>query len=66
MGVKWYSWIGLVKTFSVNYSEENYNCPVYFIQPFEDQKRFKPNPFEFAASTMNVDSTGNWQRTFSI
>jgi hypothetical protein len=35
MGLKWYSWTGLVKTYSANYSKENFNCPVYFLQAFE-------------------------------
>jgi hypothetical protein len=31
------------------------NCPFYFIQAFGVLKRLIPNPFEFAASFMNVD-----------
>ncbi len=32
------------------------NCPFKFLQDFEVGKRLMPNPFEFAASLMNVDS----------
>jgi hypothetical protein len=31
-------------------------CPFKFLQDFEVRKRLMPNPFEFAASLMNVDS----------
>ncbi len=35
MGLKWYSWIGLVKTFSGTYSKEYYNCPFIFSRHFK-------------------------------